>query len=61
MATPEEVMIEFTKRHETNKARATEEEDKKMAAKNKANANRTRRGEKIADNVYMSGDLTPEE
>ena len=38
-------MQEFTKRHEVNKARATEEEQKKMDAKSKANANRTRRGE----------------
>jgi len=54
-------MVEFTKRHEVNKARATEEEDKKMALKNKATANRARRGEQIQNNVYMSGDLTEEE
>jgi len=32
-----------------------------MAAKSKANANRTRRGEQIQNNVYMSGDLTEAE
>jgi serine/threonine protein kinase len=43
-ASEEEIMLEFTKRAEVNKARATEEEDKKMAMKNKAQQ-RTRRGE----------------
>lgn len=55
----EEVVAEFQKRHEINKARATEEEDKKMAVKAKR-ANR--RGEQIAANVYLStDDLTEEE
>ena len=44
IASPEAVVQEFQKRHEVNKARASEEEDKKMAAKTKAN-DRTRRGE----------------
>jgi serine/threonine protein kinase len=58
----EEVLVEFEKRHEINKARATEEEDKKLAAKAKAGQNKTRRGEQIANNVYLSGlDLTEEE
>ena len=52
--------MEFQKRHEVNKARATEEEDRKMAMK-QASAKRPRRGEQIADNVYMSEDLTEEE
>merc|ERR1712151_681534 len=42
-------------------ARATEEEDKKMAMKAKQ-GNKTRRGEQIANNVYLSAeDLTEEE
>lgn len=60
IASEEDVVLEFAKRSEVNKARATEEEDKKMAMKNKAQ-NRTRRGEQIANNVYMSEDLTEEE
>merc|ERR1711971_214608 len=55
----DEVVAEFQKRQEINKARATEEEDKKMAVKAKR-ANR--RGEQIANNVYLSAeDLTEEE
>jgi serine/threonine protein kinase len=57
MASPEQVREEFAKRHEVNAARAKEEEDKKALAKNK-NAGRTRRGQKIKDNVYMSGNLS---
>jgi len=57
-ATPEEIAVEFAKRHEVNKARATEEEDRKMAMKQKQ---RPRRGEQIAGNVYMSEELTEEE
>lgn len=60
MATAEDVAVEFAKRHEVNKARATEEEDRKMAMKQKQ-GQRARRGEQIADNVYMSEDLTEEE
>ena len=59
VSTREEVIAEFQKRHEVNKARATEEEDKKMAVKAKKG---NRRGETIANNVYLSAsDLTPEE
>lgn len=53
-------MLEFQKRHEVNKNRAMEEEDRKMAMKQQK-ASRPRRGEQIANNVYMSCDLTPEE
>jgi len=61
-ATQEQVMTEFTKRHEINKARAAEEEDRKLAMKQK-NGQRARRGENIANNVYMSmsTDLTDDE
>merc|ERR1712038_638942 len=58
MATSEQVREEFVKRHEVNAARAKEEEDKKLAAKNKTSAGRTRRGQKIKDNVYMSGNIS---
>jgi serine/threonine protein kinase len=58
MASSEQVREEFVKRHEVNAARAKEEEDKKLAAKNKSSAGRTRRGQKIKDNVYMSGNIS---
>jgi serine/threonine protein kinase len=60
IASEAEITMEFAKRHEVNKARATEEEDRKMAMKQKQ-GQRARRGEQIADNVYMSEELTEEE
>jgi len=44
IATQEQITQEFAKRHEVNKARATEEEDRKMAMKAKQ-GQRARRGE----------------
>lgn len=58
--TPEEVAAEFGRRHEINKKKASEEEDRKNAMENSANERRARRGAD-ATKIFLDANDVPAE
>ena len=58
--TPEEVAAEFGRRHEINKKKASEEEDRKNAMENAANERRARRGNDAAK-IFLDANDVPAE
>ena len=61
VATAEEVREEFRQRHEVNKQRSREEEDRKIAQRNQVNAG-TRRDFQLEGKVYLGHeDQAPED